>query len=297
MNTLGRNTQILLSSIAIFLLGPWTVASGCIHMDTRYDRSKFKETAREALMWRDLSDPRMVNLVLKSGAKGEMPPDMAWVFPLPSVPVEYKETEGDIFGELDKSFGDFAILGIRGGRDGMIAKGVALQGIIVHEKEVVGDYEIVPIEIVDETSGGQELNHWLDSQGYATVGEELQAPYLKKGACFLAVKVKPKSESVELKPLLIRYPSKEIKFPLRFSHDDRAFDFNLYLVGEDGMNVAGVPDGVGDILTQELDEALGVCPSLADLISEGGGRSITRVALRGANSEFMIRDLSEDPGI
>lgn len=268
-------------------------------MSKEYDRSKFRETSREALMWRGKSDPDTVNLVVKSGVKGELPEDMAWVFPLPSVPDDYKEIEGDIFSELGKFFSERAPIP-RGAPPGMWRKGMIAQGIIVHEKETVGDYEIVPIEIADEAIGGEALNQWLRRQGYAEVGEEIQGPYLKKGAAFLAIKVKPKSDSTELKPLLIRYRSEEMRFPLRFSHNDRTFDLNLYLLHEAGGEVSGVPDGVADgwgYQTQETEEAIRECPSLAETLRNSHGDKISRVALHGANSEFMIRDLSEDPGI
>lgn len=114
----------------------------CIHFREEFEES-FRETGREALMFRDPQDASVVNLILKSGVEGRLPPEMAWVFPLPSKPLEYREADASIFSELD----DLArsvdktrspVLGTEPRRS-----------IAVHKKEVVGDYELVPIEITD----------------------------------------------------------------------------------------------------------------------------------------------------
>jgi len=269
-------------------------------MDGGFDRSKFKETAREVLMWRDKNDPLTVNLILKSGVAGQLPPDMAWVFPLPSLPEEYREVDQNIFGELNKFFNNRADLP-RGAASGIKAKALPGQGIIVHEKQAVGDYEIVPIEITGEGEGGRYLNQWLGSQGYATMPEEIQRPYLKKGATFLAIKIRPKSDSFEIRPLLVRYRSDEMRFPLKFSHDDRTFDMNFYLVHNgDKSGITGVPEAAASgwgFESQTVRELIQECPSLSELLQENRGDTITRIALHGANSELMVRDLPEDPGV
>jgi hypothetical protein len=297
----GRFTAFIIFAL-VFHGGVTEDSLACVHMDGSYDRSKFQETSREALMWRDRTDPATVNLVLKSGLSGELPKDLAWVFPLPSVPSEYKEVGGSIFGELNKFFLQKAPQP-RSFPPGAKSAGLLAQGIVVHEKQTVGDYEIVPIEITDEVNGGRVLNQWLEGQGYATMSEEIQRPYLKKGAAFLAIKVSPKSDNIELKPLLIRYRSGDLRFPLRFSHDDRTFDLNLYLVHENGeREISGVPEEAREgwgIQTQQVIDARDACPSLRELLTANPsqGDKITRIALHGANSDFMIRDLSEDPGI
>lgn len=268
-------------------------------MDAGFDRSKFKETSREALMWKDEKHGGFINLVIKSGVRGELPKDLAWVFPLPDVPVEYREVDGVIFEELNKFFSKYAPQP-RSAPNGLIAKEMVPQGIIIHEKETVGDYEIVPIEIVNEDSG-DELNEWLGSQGYATMSDETQRPYLKKGAAFLAIKIKPATGNVDLKPLLIKYRGDEMRFPLRFSHDDRTFDLNLYLIHDgDGGGVTGVPYEVlkgWGLRHHKLGEVVEECPALRGLVGDSGSAKVIRMALHGVNSEFMVRDLSEDPGI
>lgn len=266
-------------------------------MDRDFDRGNFRETSRDALMWRESSDPGMVNLVLRSGAQGRLPEEMAWVFPLPSLPVEYREVEGGVFSELKGLFEK--ILAVRGGADdGIGAEVTKGSGIVFHEVEKVGDYEIVPIEITDESDGGRALNEWLLAQGYATLPAEIQKPYLGKGAVFLAVKVRPKSGDVELQPLLVKYRAREMRFPLRFSHDDRTFDMDLYFVhGGDSSEISGVPGEKTYHMTVGVEEAIRECPELGKILRANKTDKITRVSIRGINSEFPVRNLKEDPGI
>lgn len=273
-------------------------------------------------MFRDPRDPSVVNLILKSGVEGRLPPEMAWVFPLPSKPLEYREADPSIFSELS----DFA-------RTMEMTRGPVLgaeqkRAITVHEKAVVGDYELVPIEITDPSSAATELDKWLREQGYNELPAGIQKPYLRQGAVFLAVKVVPKGDSMELKPLWIRYRAESMSFPLRFTHDHRSFDSNLYFVHSPSERVSGAPsyhtsspllDSVLATLTnselirpdvfnpyEKIDIKLSALRSTPRgsfrelkrlLEGQPATSTMTRLAIRGINTEFSTSGLDQDPGV
>jgi hypothetical protein len=51
---------------------------------------------------------------------------------------------------------------------------------------------------------------WLKKHGFNTVPDELQKPYLRKGAYFLAVRIITGGEASRMKPLDIAYPAKNL---------------------------------------------------------------------------------------
>jgi hypothetical protein len=283
--------------IGLILLFP--SAQGCLYFDSNYDPGLFQETQREALLFRDSSDPGVVNLILKSSVQGQLPPKLAWVVPLPSNPLDYREVDPEIFQELRKFFQDS--YQTRGAGENEIPK--VPQSISVHAKKTVGNYEIVPIEILSEESGGKELNKWLKEQGFIELPSEVQKPYLKKGATFLAIKLKPSGDNLELKPLLIRYRSPEMRFPLRFTHDYRTFDLDLYIVHPEASQPSGIPGASSGAMSQirsmtsDVDSALEVCPTLEEYLGENNDLVLTRLNIRGVNTTFETKDLQRDPGL
>ncbi len=145
---------------------------------------------------------------------------------------------------------------------------------------------------------------------------------------FLAVKVVPKGASLELKPLWIRYRADSMRFPLRFTHAHRDFDSNLYFVHPPSERVSGVPSSqssgslfesvLSTLTNSELIRPAVFNPyekisiKLSELKStpreyfrelkgllEGqpDGAMMTRLAIRGVNTEFSTRDLDQDPGV
>jgi hypothetical protein len=143
--------NLKISLLATLTLGLASVAYSCLYFDNELDPDAFSETQREALLFRDHSDPEIVNLILKSGVQGQLPAELAWVFPLPSIPLEYKEVEAEIFQELRESFEDS--YQVKGAGD-LRSIPAPSESIVVHSKRVIGNYEITPIEILNETSGG-----------------------------------------------------------------------------------------------------------------------------------------------
>jgi hypothetical protein len=192
----------------------------------------------------------------------------------------------------------------------------------------VGNYEIVPIEIKDVASpsgAGEEMNGWLRGNGYIELPPDIQKPYLKKGAVFLAIKIRPEGEAIELKPLWISYRSDRMEFPLRFTHDYRTFDLNLYLIHDQepalsSRLLSGLVDKYRGYLPESLSKkidaaAWGYFPTgaesqwadaekVASQYSDfrtyaklARGNRLEKVFIGGVNTTFKTKDLSQDPGL
>ena len=286
--------------IAGLVLASSLPASACMYFDKAFDRKLFEETEREAFMFRDA---QAVNLILKTGFTGKMPPKLAWVFPLPSKPLSYKEVDADIFGELREHFVPMTKGGLT---DSLGAPSNSLRSmpksITIHEKVVVGGYEIIPIEILSEKSAGDEMNSWLRSQNFIELPARIQKPYLKKGAYFLAIRMTPRGDDLSVKPLWVRYVSNEMTFPLRFTHDERTFDFTLYILGADAMIV-----GAGGNQTQascvrlekikptDLPAFLPKVRALAkDVVNP---KVLYKIRLEGINKYLKTSTMGQDPGL
>lgn len=204
-------------------------SKACLYFKRDFDPKLFEEKEREAFMFHD---GESANLIVKSAFQGKLPSELTWVLPLPSKPISFKEVNPEIFSNIRKVFLDQDALGggmfKSRGFSGPSPKPKAM--IQVHADVSVGNYKITPIEILSE-DGGSELNGFLEKKGFFGMPSDIQKPYLKKGAYFLAISMFPKitkSGSVELKPLWIKYKSNELRYPLRFTHDYRTFDITLY---------------------------------------------------------------------
>ncbi len=273
-------------------------AMACVYFDNKFDRKLFAENEREALMFRD---KEAVNLVLKTGFKGKLPPQLAWVFPLPSKPLSYEEADPEIFDELRKQFNSQKMVGGGAPRSvGGMAK--VAHNIEIHKTVNVGSYEIIPIEILAETGAGEELNTWLRKQNFIELPARIQKPYLKKGAFFLAIRIKPTGTELSLKPLWIRYKASEMRFPLRFTHDDRTFNFTLYYVGSGdvtlGAAYADIRDSCVYLNRIKNTEMPGWMPKFRKLTQNAiEARLIRKIDVQGVNTHLKTAALSEDPGI
>ncbi len=216
-----------------FLLGAFLLFSinsiACLYFKRDFDPKMFEEKEREAFMFHD---GESANLIVKSAFQGKLPSELTWVLPLPSKPISFKEVNPEIFSNIRKIFLDQEASG--GGMSksrGFSEPSPTPKAMIqVHADVIVGNYKITPIEILSE-DGGAELNQFLEKKGFFGMPSDIQKPYLKKGAYFLAITMSPKTTAsglVELKPLWIRYKSNELRYPLRFTHDYRTFDITLY---------------------------------------------------------------------
>jgi hypothetical protein len=232
--------RLFLFALASVVASVSQSSSACIYFDAKIKMSAFKENDREALLFHD---GEAANLILKTGFTGKLPSKLAWVFPVASKPIGYKVTSNQIFKTLNNIIGR-SYDGVPAGRSlGAAPKAVKSTGIKVHEATQVGQYEIIPIEILSESSG-RELNDWLKNQGFNTSPIEIQKPYLKKGAYFLAIRADLTGTISDIEPLWIRYKSDQLSFPLRLTHDYRSFNLKVYFLTTNGNNIS-VPKGRG----------------------------------------------------
>ena len=125
---------------------------------------------------------------------------------------------------------------VRGGLGGAPSNAMPKSPVLVHATQVIGDYKVHPIEVVsdlDLKNTATVLDSWLTKKGFNSIPFDLQKPYIKKGATFLAIELNPKGTEADVKPLHIIFPKAGSGFsiPLRLTHDTRAFDLRIYTFG------------------------------------------------------------------
>jgi hypothetical protein len=266
----------------------------CLHTPVSY-KDVVTEKTKEALVFHD---GKNAHLIIKTelASEGDLPPTMAWVIPLPSLPSSYKEEPHDLFEML------FEL--VPPAQPGGSPAGAALPppdmgagGIRVHAVRSVGSYKVQPIEVLSEESGA-ELNRWLQRNGFSAVPPENQEYYLKKGAVFLALKLNGLSGSnASIKPLHIVYPSDQLSVPLKFSSHSGAFDLVLYTWTKQPMKVAPKSDSSYMYVAASHEFYAPSKPVLRYLFGEGTGY-LTRFGSTKFNSPgWEVADMKSDPTI
>lgn len=199
-------------------------AFACLHYDKNF-KYKIKEGTKAALLFHDGKNAHLVvRTDVSIDGKGKLPGTLSWVMPFPSLPSKYEEVSENIFTDIEQILqGSLDWQGSRG------YGGVGNKGIKVHETKIVGNYKIEPIEITSDTAGN-EFNDWLTKRKLNPMPAENQKYYLKKGAVFLAITAKLGGTAAKLKPLHIVYKSDQLSFPMKFTHDTRVFDLDLYVI-------------------------------------------------------------------
>lgn len=206
----------------------------CIHGPASYEEV-VQEKTEQAFLFHDGNN---AHLIIKTDlqSRGVLPPMMAWVIPLPSLPSRYQEESADLFKklfELTPSPAPGAA-----GPPTTTAVRSAKPGIRVHAVQTVGSYQIQPIEILSEKSG-EELNHWLTRHGFGFIPPDNQEYYLKKGAVFLTVRLNNLTGSrARVKPLHIIYPANHLSVPLKFSSHSGVFNLMLYTWTHKPVNIS-----------------------------------------------------------
>lgn len=272
-------------------------SKACVHTPVGY-RNVVTEKTKEALVFHD---GKNAHLIIKTelASEGDLPPTMAWVIPLPSLPTSYKEEQADLFEKLFELTPSPPMGGaIAGGAPAMAPSGPGLAGgLRVHAVQTVGSYQVQPVEILSEASGA-ELNTWLEGNGFGAVPPENQEYYLKKGAVFLALKLNGLSGShSKIKPLHIVYPSYSLSVPLKFSSDSGVFDLMLYTWSQQPMKV--VPESGNPYMFRagwsKIDASSE--PALRHLLGAETGY-LTRFESGNFNSPgWEVADMKSDPTI
>ncbi|HEY0074325.1 MAG TPA: DUF2330 domain-containing protein, partial [Abditibacteriaceae bacterium] len=236
----------------------------------------------------------------KSG-KGvaSLPPFMAWVIPLPSLPSKYEEADPQLFEQLLEATkqGSQRRFGCSGMEEEETAAASNSASIEVHPTEFVGDYEITLVEMLTHDAG-DALNEWLAKNGFGKVPKENQAFYVSKGVVFLALKINNLSGSfADLKPLHIVYKSDRATLPLKFSTHSGIFDVILYTFTNSPVPSEEFGDYRFVKARPSVSIGRGQVPAL-DKISNGGVGYLTLFTAQQFNTpERPVKNLIADPSI
>jgi hypothetical protein len=201
-------------------------ASACLHYPNDY-AGTVTEHKKEFFLF---GGKESFHIIAKTNlsSSGKLPERLAWVFPLPSVPVKYEEVSPTIFKELYQLTSP-ATDDLRG-----IPKSEGLNsvsGIKVHDAQTVGRYKVRPLEILDANpTTASALDVWLQSNNLKMMPKEKQLRYLVKGAVFLVIEADLKGLSaVDFKPLhIVLKAMTHYSLPLNFTHVGRAFAVDVY---------------------------------------------------------------------
>ena len=211
-----------------------TSAFSCLHYPNTY-KSRLQEGLQEIFMFHDGKNAHMV-VRTKLEAK-KFPSEVAWVLPFPSLPSKYEETQGVLFREIKSYLPETDSARFGHSEKGLGRGSGAAKGFKVHDTVVLDSYKIQPIEILSE-GVGNEFNAWLKANKFNPMPLENQKYYLKKGAVFLAIRMSlnlPDVGRLESKPLHIVYPSDKLSVPMKFTHDTRQFDLDLYVFSKNEL--------------------------------------------------------------
>lgn len=273
-------------------------AHACIHVPFNYPQEVIYDT-EEIFMYHD---GQYANMIIKPTIKVEgedLPNTIGWIIPVQSVPVSYKEVDSNIFNAL---FSYIRKEKQKRYPNRMIAQGLGREkGLIFHEKQFVGHYEIQPIELTDDKSG-KELLDWFDLNGFKTKNKDIDY-YLARNYVYLAVKIFDiQNAKEELKPLHIVYKSDELSVPLKFDSLSGIFNVKIYFISNKKILNKDMFDSKHLILDGDWEDSLEFDPkqtgsSLLDELNLPKGY-IYRFEGWGINSSSnQLKDWSEDPTI
>jgi hypothetical protein len=161
---------------------------------------------------------------------------LAFLMPLPALPDSYREVDDKLFKELSeftkaesepqrsrKSPDEGVVLGADEAEKG---------GVEFLEAVRAGDYTIQPIKAAGE-QGAQELNVWLEQNGFGRVDLELMRHYVDKRWCWLAIKCVTENglpASGALKPLHMSFATTTAVYPLKIRAGSGVFDLELWVL-------------------------------------------------------------------
>lgn len=269
--------------------GSWA----CLHYQNSH-QFELKEALQEVFLSHDGAEAHMVLRTRLNAQK--FPKELAWVIPFPSMPTKYEELDGPFFEELQRNSpeGELSGYGSAGLRKGVEKELGA--GFKVHQTKSVGGFKIQPIEILNE-SAGNEFNIWLKKNKFNSMPMALQKIYLKKGAVFLALRMDlshPRGQELVSRPLHISYKSNELTMPIKFTHDQRAFDLKMYVFSSKNL------EGKLDKQYFTSSEAApykneGMLPFVDAIIGKKQGFITLFIAKDLNGSGRKLRDLKQDP--
>lgn len=218
--------------LTIFLSGICSWAS--LHFPLSY-KDTITENKQEAFIFHD---GKNAHLIIRTNLSAkQLPAEIAWVLPFPSLPTKYEEFDGKIFEELY----DLLVRQERTEKLPLLADAPRIEkypnSLKIHKAVIVGNYKIQPIEITKDNSA-TEFNSWLSKNHFSPMPFENQKYYLKKGAVFLAIRMETTGlHKIEMKPLHVVYPSNKVSVPIKFSQDQGTFDIDIYVFSEVNLSI------------------------------------------------------------
>lgn len=191
--------------------------------------AKLSERQKEVFIFHDGENAHMVIRTTLNAEK--FPHEVAWLLPVPTLPLKYEEVDGPVFMELQQTSNFPKREELFGGGRG-IAKpksyGAAMK---VLDPAVVGQFKIQPIEILSDDSN-REVNAWLKKNGFAGLSKTSQKAYLKKGAYFLAIRMEmnhPDEKNLVSRALHVVYKADKMPVPLALDQDSKDFQVSLFV--------------------------------------------------------------------
>jgi hypothetical protein len=239
-------------------------SQACFHYDKNFN-GKLNESRKEVFLFHDGQEAHMVIRTNLSAKK--FPKEIAWVLPFPSMPTKMEEVDGPIFEEISGLMPSSKLMIGRAFGKGA-GPDLAGSAIKVHDTVILSNYVIQPIEITKDGSTS-EFNAWLAKNKFNPMPLENQKYYLKKGAVFLAIRMnmnRPTEASLRSRPLHVAYKSDEVSVPIKFSHDSRKFDLDLYVfskrelkkdLGKMYLNIADSVTYKNERLNPMMDNLIG----------------------------------------
>ena len=213
------------------------VTEACLHSDKGVQSrgTWVKQTNQTALI---LFDGERQELILSADYYSEQPiKSLAWVLPIPALPTHYETASAALFPALNRWAKLKRIPWRSRAKSKSASKSTRRQRPLIRlaEPAQVGPYKIQPIQ-ASGVEAMTVLNEWMERHGFAALPEEGLKYYLERSWTFLAIKVDP-SKGVEalsakggLQPLRVRFPSKRVIFPLKFSTHMGEFSARVYLL-------------------------------------------------------------------
>ena len=202
----------------------------CLHYSNHYPTS-ITEHKKEFVFFEKNGIQHLIAKTNVSSEK-ELPERLAWIFPVPALPLGYEEVSPKIFEELFDELKEET-------KGGSLRSFDESNHFKVHTSTQVGRYTIKPIEITQvNQSTGSLLDQWLKQNNFRPMPAAQQQRYLKKGAVFLVIEANLKAlKSADFKPLLIKWKSQgPYELPLNFTHEGRSYDVDFYTLNAQLQN-------------------------------------------------------------
>lgn len=211
-------------------------ALACLHGPEGFAVGDIEESGQKALIfWRKGYQDLTLQVDYKVKVEASKLKSLAWVVPLPEVPVSFDTADPAVFqdafrltvrepGVLKRS--GVLTFGGRGRAEERVGE------VYVAAKVTVGAYDITALK-TRGPDAAKALNAWLKERGFGEVAAENMKYYVEKKWTFLAIKIDTakaaadQEKSGALRPLRVVFKSEDIVYPLKFSSHQGRFQASV----------------------------------------------------------------------